>query len=383
MVDKRRYREELFSQLFELKKVEYSSPRNKKYVDTYIYCTDSYLNSYFQGVIKKFGRGQLKQSELWSEIITYTYKAIYKYELEDNFNNLSEHEKNKTRKYIKKYVYYAVKERSNPNSKKMTLKVNGERKSVPVNMEVASLDSSVSYEDTETTLINLLNAESSLFYTNPERSYQMNRFILWFQENKQEILTQSQLDFLEKLELIKELNNPKPAEIKEVTGTESHQVNQKLKRIKNRILTAWEEESEKEKKTSRTKKLVSKINKLNGFFTILNDEDSSEANLKLSEWLRSNLDDLDKLLYKELDTEHCIEITRLQNRDIEQLEKRTLYKVINTLSDYLISLEESLVRSESIEETYLSGRIEITDHTPGTGIYILQPDGIIRVKESG
>jgi len=381
VVNYREHREELFKQLFELKKVQYNSPRNRKYIDTYIYCTDEYLNTYFQGVIKKFGRGQLKQSELWSEIITFAYKAIYNYRLEDNFNNLIEHEKNKVRKYIKKYVYYAVKERSNPNTKKMTLRVDGERKSVDVDLEITSLNIQVTHEDTDTTLINLLNAESSIFHANTEKSYQVNKFILWYNEHKEEILTQSQLEFLDNLELIKELNNPTPREIKAVTGTESHQVNQKLKRIRRRIVTAWEEESEQEKKTRRVKKLIKQINKLNEFFTILNEEENKEVNLKLSEWVRENLESLENLLYRELSREQCIELTRLQNRDIEGLQKRTLYKVIDTLSDYLNTLESSLIRSESVEDTNLAGTIEIADHTQGSGVYILQPNGIIRVKE--
>ncbi len=377
-----KHKEELFNQLFELKKVSYPRSKNNKTTDTYIYCNDSYLSTYFNGVINKFGRGKLKQSDLWSVIISFSYKAIIQSDLEEDFNKLSEHEKNKLRKYIKKNVYYGIKEKSNPDSKKMTIKVNGVRKSVPVDMNVSSLDKLVSGDDSETALINLLEADSSIFSGNRELSYQMNKFIVWFDENKEEVLTQSQNNFLQDLLLIKELDNPKPEEIKELTGTESHQVNQKLKRIEKRILTAWRKESEEKKLSVKTKQLTKEINKVNEFFKILNEDESEKVNYNLSEWVKENFNQIDNLLYKDLEVGQCISITQLENGSLEELEKPTLYKVIDTLSNHLESLEDALRRSENHTPLRLTGSISIVDEVPESKVYILSTDGSIRPKEN-
>src|SRR5699024_5341338 len=186
----------------------------------------------------------------------------------------------------------------NPHTKKTTARINGERKTISIDLKPQSIDMLIQGEDSETALINLLHEDSSIFYQNEQQSSQMNYFIHWYNEAKGTVLTDSQLKFLDDLQKVKKLSNPTPEEIREMTGTESHQVNQKLNRIYNRVMKAWEEESESKKLETKNRKIINDINLIEGYFMLLNDGGENQEE-NLSKYIKHHFNKLEPIFYHE------------------------------------------------------------------------------------
>jgi len=164
-----------------------------------------------------------------------------------------------------------------------------------------------------------------------------------------------------------------------MTGTESHQVNQKLNRIYNRVMKAWEEVSESKKLETKNRKIINDINLIEGYFMLLNDGGENQEE-NLSKYIKHHFNKLEPIFYPEVNAEQAVELTKLSKCKGTKLSKRTLYKTTDILNKQLELLNKRLITNSEREPITIKGSIKIEEESK-SNIYYLTAKGLIAKEE--
>ncbi|MFP3357606.1 hypothetical protein R0K17_09540 [Planococcus sp. SIMBA_143] len=275
-----------------------------------------------------------------------------------------EYEKNSEKNIIFKYmqkglekdIHYFMIELDQKQVQRETFKVKG--KAVHNNYNYRELDgfgntnlNDSPEEDDESTLMNLLGEEASIYATYDK--YAANHFLDWWRKSKDRILTPNQLELLEKLEEADDEFCDLKLNQMDYTGKTN--VSATRKAILNKIEKAWNKENPLGKKTRQQQRKEEELDLWNEFLTIANSLDEEiveKQNKMLSDWLvqkmtggktgildaSGNLFVLD-LIYDNLTaSEHLMNVTTSIKLN-QPIEGKTLYKIIELVEERKINLE--------------------------------------------
>lgn len=309
-------KEELYAMLFE-KRIKWIDKNNMKFQIS-LESSNPRIEAHMKTIYRKYKNKIRSLDEFKVEYLLCAYVSINRFEIVDPDNNLNSWEAllagespilmSKVIKNIKVTAEYGVHIYANPDAKFTRGEVDGvKNQHVTYKLETTSLDeillNSDSYSQSERN--DFLSEEDSVFYHTPEEEYHLSFFGEWFEKNKKYILVKSQVEFLENLDKCRKVEGYTENDVQKYTGTPSFKVNQRLKKIKERVLRAWEEEKPKVKnrlERERDKKL--KI--LSEYKAIVEDDTQLEnQNSLLTDWIKRNfnknfvMDMLDDILTKD------------------------------------------------------------------------------------
>ena len=117
------------------------------------------------------------------------------------------------------------------------MSVDGEK--ALVKLPVVSIDAGDSNEDGSSYgLLDILNHDSGLFSDlSDEEAYSANSFFKWFNDNRSNILTKNQDQFIHNMNTVHSTDSKE--EVKAKLGIERDQINKKLDRIAERVVKAY------------------------------------------------------------------------------------------------------------------------------------------------
>lgn len=289
----------------------------------------------------------------WSNLLTPHSAKGEEYEKNNEKNIIFKY----MQKALEKDIYHFMIELDQKQIQRETFKVKG--KIVHNNYNYRELDGfgntnlndSPEGEDDESTLMNLLGEEASIYAAYD--SYAANHFLDWWRKSKYRILTTKQIELLEKLEEADDefcdLN------LKNTDYTGKTNVSATKKAILTKIETAWNKENPLGKKTRQQQRKEEELDLWDEFLTIANslDEEIVEKKIAmLSDWLvqkmtggktgildaSGNLFVLD-LIYDNLTaSEHLMNVTTSIKLN-QAMEGKTLYKIIEFVEARKIKLE--------------------------------------------
>lgn len=342
------YKENVFNDLFGKRVVEYPVSKNGQNVGVYLEIKNQRLYYHLEELKMKYGFKK-SDSDMQSEYISQSWEAIMKFkpESEDEMegweaisSGTDEKLFNQLISYIKTTVGYKMYEFVNPNAFRTTTTVDGERVHYTLVMEFESLDELLSREvESEASLPVELTDENNVF-NNTMYSYYISYFQKWFEENKEDILVDTQLEFLENLKKCSSDPYLTAGEFEEVTGVRWSDYSRRLRRIEGRIARAWE--NSQPKKKSRKQVVDEKILKyLQDYMKIVKRGDIKTQNLELTNHLVRGMKDKDlefevfRITNNVLKGEKLIEFNRIVNNNNfngVSLGSKSLYAITNEVS---------------------------------------------------
>ena len=322
------YKENVFNDLFGKRVVEYPVSKNGQNVGVYLEIKNQRLYYHLEELKMKYGFKK-SDSDMQSEYISQSWEAIMKFkpESEDEMegweaisSGADEKLFNQLISYIKTTVGYKMYEFVNPNAFRTTTTVDGERVHYTLVMEFESLDELLSREmESEASLPVELTDENNVF-NNTMYSYYISYFQKWFEENKEDILVDTQLEFLENLKKCSSDPYLTAEEFEEVTGVRWSDYSRRLRRIEARIARAWEKSQPKKK--SRKQVADEKILKyLMDYMKIVKRGNPETQNLELTNHLVKGMKDKNleftvfKITNNVLHDEKLIEFNRIVNNN--------------------------------------------------------------------
>ena len=272
----------LFEQLFETQVIRYKTPKDNKYVDTQIVCTEPSLDYYFKNLYNKYHKADY--STFFEECMLITYEAINKFSFLDQgsyegvIDKTDKLNRNRLLSYIKTTVKYEIIKKVNPNLRYTTkTDSEGNVRHIAIKIEELSLDDTAlrNPEGEEVAIGDNLTEESNYFHN--FKDYKHNHYITWFNENKQRVLTKSQLALLETLK-------------EDPMETPKGEDRRKLQRIAKRIDKAYKEEFPDGGKTILDIERDDEL-KIWEDVAIMIQANEDEMLIDITEWLQQNQDE--------------------------------------------------------------------------------------------
>lgn len=350
------YKENVFNELFGKKVVEYPVSKNGQNIGVYLEIKNQRLYYHLEELKMKYGFKK-SESDMQSEYISQSWEAISKFkpDTEDELSGwvaissgTDEKLFNQLISYIKTTVGYKIYEFVNPDAFRTTTTVDGERVHYTLVMEFESLDELLFKEiENESSLPVDLTDENNVF-NKDMYSYYISYFQKWFDENKEDILIDSQLEYLENLKKCSKDPYLTPEEFEEVTGVMWSDYSRRLKRIERRIARAWEKSQPKKK--SRKQVADEKVIKyLQDYMKIVRSDDVETQNLQLTNHLVKGMQSKDlefevfSITNKVLKGEKLIEFNRIVNNNNfnnTPLSAQSLYAITDEVARRLRKLRD-------------------------------------------
>lgn len=334
-------KEEVFNSLFEKRVVEYPLSKQGQTVNAYLSFKDGRLANHFEALKNKYGfkRNWL---DLQSEYIYQAWEAIQRFEPDTPeswqgiLDRTNEHETNKLIKYIKQTVTHKIYEYANPEAFRTTTTQNGKRIHYTLVAEFESLDNLLTNPD-ENYINNFyqMTDENNLFNTTMYYYY-ITHFQKWYEENKEDILAPSQLEFLDNLRRCANKPFLTAEDFEKETGTKWADYSRRIRRIENRIEKAWHKR--RPHKQSR-KQLYNapRVTFFQEYIDIVNKDTALQAqNLELTNHLIKGMNTADvehevfKLIHDTLKGEELVTFNRLlktNNHRNVPLPGKLLYRI--------------------------------------------------------
>lgn len=362
-------KEMVFLNYFDKKVIDYPVSRNGQTVGVYLDFKDGRLNNHFETLKQKYGF-KSGWEDLQSEYIFQAWGAIHKFTpsithpneaVKDKWIEIlmkeNAHEENKLIKYIKSTVGYKIYEFVNPNAFRTTTTKNGKKVHYTLVMDMESLDSLISDSlSTDSTPLQL--TDENMLFDNTMYEYYITFFKKWFDKNKEEILTDSQIQFLENLKKCSNDIYLTAEEFEEVTGVKWVNYSRWLKRIEARIASAWKAENP----TKQSRKQVynnARVEYLEQFMTIAdNEENLATQNLQLTDLLVKGMNnkateyDVFLITNEALDGKRLVEFNRIvnnQNSNHVALDSKSLYMISEVIEEKLEKLKVEQMKEETVE----------------------------------
>lgn len=404
-------KEKVFYNYFEKRVIHYPVSRNGQNVSAYLYVQDGRLGKHYEGLKNKY---KFKRSEfdLQSEYILQSWEAINRFESEDwegLINQSNTHEELKLLKYIRTYTTNRMNEFINPNAfRTTTTDEDGAVIHQTIIAEFQSLDALLNTPPGSTSELQLTDKHN--VFNTEMYEYYVTFFQKWYEENKEDILTDSQLVFMENLSKYK--GEPLTGEnYNEITGKNWKHFRRDLDRVSTRVASAWE--LAKPKKQSRRQLTEApKVDYWTEYMNIVEDTSTlSTQNLQLTNHLVKGTQDKEveeevyRAIEEVLEGDKLVEFNRLVNNNNfnnAPLSSSSLYLITEVAEQRLESLLEAQGRVEPTNEdikeipkvkkkpkyttvlTYDkngvligSQRKIVKDYTKNENIYYLTPSGAL------
>lgn len=296
MKNTKELKQEMFEGLFETRVKRYDSPIDGKHVDTVLVCNNKSLQSFFEKLYVKH-KVKYSMTDFISECQYWTYMAVQRFEVRDagsweemiagtdkpNMGRLVTAIKNTVEPEIVRFLADGI--------KFSTTSSDGETFNTATSISFTSLDMVLMSEDGQDT--NLIDAVTGdMNFWGEKDGYMANHFTEWFKENKERILTKSQLELLNNLQKVgygNGVNNRE--EIQRVTGKTDFLIKTHyLERIKVRVLKAWQKEKATEQKTQLQMQVEKEVNLWTGLYEVMADVELEDENQAIAEWFIKHLD---------------------------------------------------------------------------------------------
>lgn len=375
----------VFYNYFEKRVVHYPVSRNGQNVSAYLHIKDGRLIKHYEGLKNKY---KFKRSEfdLQSEYIFQSWSAIERFDSEDwdgLLNQTNTHEEMKLLKYIRSHTSNRMNEFVNPNTlRTTTMNDDGVRIHKSIIVEFESLDRLLN-NPVEDTMGLQLTDKHNVFNTEMYEYY-VTYFQKWYRENKEDILTESQLGFMENLE--RHAGEPLTGKnYHEITGKNWKHFRRDIERVSTRITNAW---NKAKPKTQSRRQLAEtpKISFLKEYMDIVKDTRKLDMqNLKLTNHLVKGMND-DKVELEVFDItnstlkgDQLIEFNRIVNNNNfngVSLSAPSLYLLTDAIKQRLESLLEAQEREEPVKEESTEA-IEPQKKTEYTTIYTYDKNGVL------
>ena len=241
-----------------------------------------YMNSVFEALIAYSGADEAFE------------RAIL-----EQCNETIDYDANKEMNVLSKYVFKAVEGELKEKTDVVRVRVGRGEERAKIVLNTYSLDY-LSNDDDEISIVDVLTEESNVFNNNQNLKWHKSKFGKWFDENKHDILTKSQVKFIDDLNGINvyEVDN---AEIERVTGTKMNNVNAKLNAIAERTLKMWNKQMSKQKRGSTHHSSVPK--EFVAIKNMMNSDDLDRMNEIIWKFLIENWDELEEKFIGKLITE--------------------------------------------------------------------------------
>lgn len=332
----------IFESLFEHKAMKYQTAKDGVYATIEVECKNDVLKKHMNQLYRKYKGSQMSFDEIQSEYQLWAWKAIERFEIENDSECRSGLEGlldgsdvknyNKLIKNIKTTCNHQIYRFCNPDAKFTRGELNGVKgQHITLKIQVDSLDA-ILFDDNKN--LNELMQDSDSVFNNVDDEYHVTYFHNWFEENKENILTKSQLKLLEDLKKCKKVEGYTINDVEKYTGVPSNKINTRLKRISERIQKKWCLESHNHIKNRLELERDSKIEMLREFVLMADDSTNLETqNLRLSNWFKkyhnnTTVMDLMDSVTTDLET---IMVNKFLRGQIHEIKARTLYKFLNAI----------------------------------------------------
>lgn len=350
------YKEELFSSLFENNVVRHSHSKEGSYVSVSMHCKNEVLNAHMNKLFVKYRGSGIPRQDFFNEYVMWAWKSLQRFEIPAEENATWEQVLNgeapaiigKIIKNIKTTTGHELYRFSNPDAKFTRGELNGVKgQHITLKLKVESLDALLFVgEGEEKTLEDFVHSEDNLF-NNINDKYYITYFSKWFNDNKHEILTNSQNKLLKDLALCKKVPGYTENDVYEYTGVPSYKINTRLNRISTRVLKAWDKGNHVHIKNRLEMERDSKLEMLAEFIAIAEDESNLDTqNIRLSNWIKKYhnntlvMDLLDKVNRGQMD--RIVATNRYIAGSLGQVPSIVLY-------DFLIAVEDEIERLNKMD----------------------------------
>jgi hypothetical protein len=345
-----------FEGLFEQKVVRYKTERDGKFMDVVQQCNNQAIQNFINKLYSKY---KIKHSfaDYMMECMYHTNVAIQRFNIRDEgtwesiIDGTDKANIGRLISNIKATLEHQIVEFNNFDVKRTTTSENGETRHVKYKFAFTSLDSVMMDADgNSTSLIQTVGNESNFY--GEKQGYQMNEFMTWFHENKERVLTKSQLNLLRNLEKCShQKDGMTENDVEAVTGVPSFKINTYLNRIKERTLKAWNKEKTGEGKSLLEMEKEAEIQLYTPLIDIIYSEETVAQNKLVSDWIIANIDNekVSNIVYDNLVGAEAQAVTHAYVNKGKQtiIPSQVLYKIISKVEerlDYLQQLETTSVK---------------------------------------
>lgn len=281
-------------------------------------CTVPSLAKYINKLHRTFSF-KINAQDFMAESAYQIYLALGKFEVQDGE---LEDPKNQSKlfAYVKRTLSHQAIRFSNPETLFTTTTVDGKKTHIKLTMEVSSLDIAL-MEEEPTTLKDLIPNEANLFGT--KEGYKATQFNQWFQESKEEFLTERELHLLATLPRYINDNGTYSMEQFKETGIQNKHLKRTLDRIKEKTHVAYQNSKE-----------IENMNPIKEYLELIDKEDTTDKDVL--DWL---LDAMEITwfateLQKRLSQEQEKELIRFYQSEGATGLGRSLYAVNEAIVDW-------------------------------------------------
>lgn len=234
-------------------------------------------------------------------------------------NETIDYEADREMNVLSKYVFKAIEGERKEKTDVVRVRVGKGEDRAKIVLNTYSLDY-LSNDDGEFSIIDLLSEESNVFNNNHNLKWHKSRFGKWFENNKHDILTKSQVKFIDDLNCINvyEVDN---AEIERITGTKMNNVNAKLNAIAERTLKAWNKQMSGQLRGSIHNSSIP--GEFVAIKNMMNSDDLDSMNEKIWEFVVENWDELEEKFIGKLMSKEYQTINR------NEYDTQLLYKIVD------------------------------------------------------
>lgn len=334
----------------------YPCDRYKRKVDVVMVCNNKSLKVFFNKLYSKY-KVKHSYNDFMNECTYWTNFAIQRFTIRDNgswediiagtdkanIGRLITNIKTTIENEIIRFMNDDVKFTSTRNE-------NGKVEHVKYKFNFSSLDAVLmGAEGFETSLIQMVGNDKN-FWSN-KQGYEDNQFLKWFKENKERILTKSQVQLLENLKKCShEKDGYTENDINKYVGFNSKKVGEYLERIKVRVLKVWEKEKPLHE-TQLQKQKDAELELWMPLVDLIYSEEVTGQNKAISDWFIDNLDNekVSNIVYDHITEEESKSVVHAYVHKGEQtiIPSKILYKLIEKVEerlDYLQQLETESVK---------------------------------------
>lgn len=346
-LNEKQQKELYFEGLFTQQVKKYATETDGKFVDVVIVCTNKSLEIFFNKLYSKY-KVKHSYNDFMNECIYWSYFSIQRFQIRDEgtwegmidgtdkpnigrlISNIKTTVENEIIRFMNEKVLYTTK------------RTDGVKEHDRLVVNTTSLDTVLANSEGGTeTLLNMISSEMNFWSV--KDGYKLNHFLEWFNEHKERILTKSQVQYLNNMAKAQHLGDGYTEnDVAEVTGVSDTNRSTYTKRIKERVLKAWEKENPMGQKTQLQMMKEKEIELYTPLIDLIYVEETAGQNKAISDWFIANLDNekVNNLVYDNTAKEESIAVTHAYVNKGDQIviPSKVLYKLVALVEkrlDYL------------------------------------------------
>lgn len=356
-LNEKQLKEQYFEELFTQHVKKFATETDGKFIDVTTKSTNKSLEIFFNKLYSKY-KVKNNYNDFLNECIYWTYFAIQRFTVRDggswegmiggtdkaNIGRLITSIKTTVEHEVIRFINDGVIYTSKRDEE-------GKVEHAKYKFTFSSLDAILmGAEGEETSLINMVGDEQG-FWGNKE-GYASSHFIQWFNENKERVLTASQLQLLDNLSKCShEKDGYTENDISQYVGFNSKKVGEYLERIKGRVMKAWRKENSLGQKTQLELMKDAEVELWTSLIDLVYTEDTAGQNKAISDWFIAHLDNdkVANMVYDHIDKEASIAVTNAYvNRGGQTaIPSKVIYTLVAKVEDRLDYLQQ--LETESVK----------------------------------